>query len=85
MLPSKPDANLSLKDCNYFPGFGCANTLESWVQIGSMKFSTTTYGPGTAEHLMRYQKALGYLSSGFHVSSNTVASFVQLRLHDHHI
>ena len=24
---------------------------------------------------MRYQKALGYLSSGFHVSSNTVTSY----------
>ena len=43
--------------------------------IGSTKFPSTTYGPGTAEHLMRYQKALGYLGSGFHVSSNTVTSY----------
>ena len=32
-------------------------------------------GPGTAEHLHRYQKALGYSGSGFHVSSNTVTSY----------
>ncbi len=27
------------------------------------------------EHLMRYQKALGYLGFSFHVSSNTVTSY----------
>ena len=32
-------------------------------------------GPGTAEHLYRYQKALGYVGSGFHVSSNTVTAY----------
>ena len=76
VLPSKPDAaDLSRKDCNFFPSFGSVDTLESWIQIGSTKFPSTTYGPGTAEHLMRYQKALGYLGSGFHVSSNTVTAY----------
>jgi hypothetical protein len=75
VLPSKPDTDLSKKDCNYFPSLGSVYTLESWVQVGSTKFPSTTYGPGTAEHLMRYQKALGYLGSGFHVSSNTVTSY----------
>jgi hypothetical protein len=76
VLPSKPLAtDLGKKDCNYFPSFGSVDTLESWIQIGSTKFPSTTYGPGTAEHLMRYQKALGYLGSGFHVSSNTVTSY----------
>ena len=76
VLPSRPDAaNLFKKDCNYFPSLGSVNTLESWIQIGITMFPSTTYGPGTAEHLMRYQKALGYLGSGFHVSSNTVTSY----------
>jgi hypothetical protein len=76
VLPSKPDPNdLARKDCNFFPSFGSVDTLESWIQIGSTKFPSTTYGPGTAEHLMRYQKALGYLGSGFHVSSNTVTAY----------
>ena len=76
VLPSKPDADdLSRKDCNFFPSFGSVDTLESWIQIGSTKFPSTTYGPGTAAHLMRYQKALGYLGSGFHVSSNTVTAY----------
>ena len=76
VLPSKPDPNdLARKDANFFPSFGSVNTLESWIQIGSTKFPSTTYGPGTAEHLMRYQKALGYLGSGFHVSSNTVTAY----------
>ena len=76
VLPSKPDAaNLSKKDCHYFPCLGSVNTLESWIQVGSAKWPSTSYGRGTAEHLMRYQKALGYLGSGFHVSSNTVTSY----------
>ena len=76
VLPSNPDAaDLSRKDCNFFPSFGSVDTLESWIQIGSTKMPSTTYGPGTAEHLMRYQKALGYLGSGFHVSSNTVTAY----------
>jgi hypothetical protein len=75
VLPSKPAADLSKKDCNYYPSFGGVDTLESWIQIGSTKYPSTTYGPGTAEHLLRYQKALGYLGSGFHASSNTVISY----------
>ena len=76
VLPSKPHAtNLSKKDCNFFPSFGSVDTLESWIQMGSTKFPSMTYGPGTAEHLYRNQKALGYSGSGFHVSSNTVASY----------
>ena len=76
VLPSKPDPNdLARKDCNFFPSFGSVDTLESWIQIGSTKFPSTTYGPGTAEHLYRYQKALGYSGSGFHVSSNTVTAY----------
>ena len=76
VLPSKPDpAVLSRKDCNFFPSFGSVDTLESWIQIGSTKFPSTTYGPGTAAHLYRYQKALGYVGSGFHVSSNTVTAY----------
>ena len=76
VLPSRPDtANLSHKDCNFSPSFGSVDTLKSWILIGSTKFPSTSYGPGTAEHFMRYQKALGYLGSGFHVSSNTVAAY----------
>ena len=76
VLPSKPlAADLSKKDFNYFPSFGSVDTLESWIQIGSTKFPSTTYGPGTSEHLMFYQKAHGYLGSGFHVSSNAVTSY----------
>ena len=76
VLPSKPLAtDLSKKDCNYFPSFGSVDTLESWIQIGSTKFPSTTYRPGTAEHLYRYQKILGYVGSGFHVSSNMVTSY----------
>ena len=78
VLPSKPDAttfHLGRKDCSFFQAFGIAGTLESWIQIGSIKFPSSTYGPGTAEHLFRYQTALGYLSSGFHVSSNTVTPY----------
>ena len=76
VLPSKPDpSNLARKDCNFFPSFGSVDTLESRIQIGSTKFPSTTYGPGTAAHLYRYQKALGYIGSGFHVSSNNVTSY----------
>ena len=76
VLPSRPDAaNLARKDCNFDPNFGSVETLESWIQIGSTKFPSTTYGPGTASHLMRYLKALGYLGSGLHVSSNTVTAY----------
>ena len=60
---------------NYFLALVSADTPESWIQNGSTKFPSTTYGPGTAAHLLRYQKALGVLSSGFHVSSNTVTSY----------
>ena len=76
VLPSKPNAaSLALKDVNYFPSFGSVNTLESWIQIGSTKFPSKTYGPGTAEHLYQYQKALGFTTSGFHVSSNTNTAY----------
>ena len=76
VLPSKPSTDLAFKDCNYFPALNSAKTLASWIQIGTTKFPSTTYRPrtGTAEHLMRYPKALGYFSSGFHVSSNTATS-----------
>ena len=74
-MPSKPSANLALKDCNFFPGLSSQKALESWIQIGSTKFPSTTYGVGTAEHLYRYQKALGYTTSGFLVSSNTKAAY----------
>ena len=76
VLPSKPDPTiLSRKDSNFFPSLGSVDTLESWVQVGSTKFPSTTYGPGTAAHLYRYQKALGYVGSGVHVSSNTVTAY----------
>ena len=75
VLRSKSDPASATKDVSFFPSFGSAGTLESWIQTGSRKFPSTTYGPGTAEHLMRYQKALGYLSSGFHTSSNTVTAY----------
>ena len=76
VLPSKPLAtDLSQKDCNYFPSFGSVDTLESWIQIGTTKFASTTYAPGTAEQIYRYQKALGFSGSGFHASSNTVTSY----------
>ena len=76
VLPSKPDASdLSREDCNFFPSFRSVDPLESWIQIGSVKFPSTTYGTGTAAHLMRCQKALGYLGSGFHVSSNTMTAY----------
>ena len=76
VLPSKSLAtDLSKKDCNYYSSFGSVDTLESWIQIGSTKLPSTTYGPGTAEHLYRYQKALGYTGNGFTVSSNTVTAY----------
>ena len=75
VLPSKPSTNLALEDCNYFPGLNSQKTRESWIQIGSTKFPSTTYGVGAAEHLYRYQKALGYTTSGFHVFSNTKSAY----------
>ena len=58
VLPSKPHATgLSKKDCNFFPSLGSVDAQESWIMIGLTKFPSTTYGPGAAEHLMRYQKA----------------------------
>jgi hypothetical protein len=76
VLPSKPGDDLAaLKDGNYFPGLNSESTLESWIMIGSTKFPSSTYGKGTRAHLMRYQKALGFLSSGFHTTSNTLTSY----------
>jgi hypothetical protein len=76
VLPSKPGDNLAaLKDVNYFPALNSEITLESWIMIGSTKFPSSTYGKGTRAHLMRYQKALGFLSSGYHTPSNTLTSY----------
>ena len=69
-----PSLSGSRKDANYFPAFG-ANTLESWIQIGSQKWPNNTYGPGLRSHYMRYLKALGYLTSGHNWSSNSLQTY----------
>ena len=73
---SKPlGTNLRAKDANYFPSLGSALTLESWIQIGTTKYPNNTYGIGTRAHQMRYQKALGQLTSGLQTSSNSLLSY----------
>ena len=75
VLCSRP-ASAALKDGNYFPApTGAFDILESWIQVGSTKWPSNTYGPGVRAHYMRYLKALGYLSSGVHATSNSLQAY----------
>ena len=62
------------KDAVYFPALG-STALESWIQVGTMRFPQGTYGPGLRSHYFRMLKGMGQLTSGFDTMSNTIESF----------
>ena len=77
LLPSKP-VNGGVKDGNAFAfpgGVATIENMEAFIQVGATKWPSVTYR-GAREMYMRYLKALGYLASGMHYSSNSFENWI---------